>query len=131
VGYYPTLKRGVNLNKKYYLEWNSFCSELSQIVSEMHRHINNTNIFLWCSQQNRDLKPSIRCWIFLSENFKKKEIFTFDYFLGVYEHIKNRASLSSSYPYFDASGERNVTAFLGQVTHLHCTVRDLGDRTVS
>jgi hypothetical protein len=34
----------------------------------------------------------------------------------VYEHIKNRASLSSSFPYFDTSSERNVTSFLGQVS---------------
>lgn len=51
--------------------------------------------------------------------------------LGVYEHIRNRASLSDTYPYFDATSERNVTSFVGQVTHLHCTVRDIGDRTVS
>lgn len=53
------------------------------------------------------------------------------YFSGVYEHIRNRASLSDTYPYFDATSERNVTSFVGQVTHLHCTVRDIGDRTVS
>ena len=52
-------------------------------------------------------------------------------FSGVYEHIRNRASLSDTYPYFDATSERNVTSFVGQVTHLHCTVRDIGDRTVS
>ena len=51
-------------------------------------------------------------------------------FAGVYEHIRNRASLSDTYPYFDATSERNVTSFVGQVTHLHCTVRDIGDRTV-
>jgi hypothetical protein len=51
--------------------------------------------------------------------------------LGVYEHIRNRQSLSDTYPYFDATSERNVTSFVGQVTHLHCTVRDIGDRTVS
>ena len=50
---------------------------------------------------------------------------------GVYEHIRNRQSLSDTYPYFDATSERNVTSFVGQVTHLHCTVRDIGDRTVS
>ena len=48
--------------------------------------------------------------------------------LGVYEHVWNSASLSNTYPYFDATQERNVTSFVGQVTHLHCTVRDIGDR---
>ena len=48
--------------------------------------------------------------------------------LGVYEHVWNSASLSDTYPYFDATQERNVTSFVGQVTHLHCTVRDIGDR---
>ena len=51
--------------------------------------------------------------------------------IGVYEHIRNRQSISDTYPYFDATSERNVTSFVGQVTHLHCTVRDIGDRTVS
>lgn len=51
--------------------------------------------------------------------------------LGVYEHIRNQQSLSDTYPYFDATSERNVTSFVGQVTHLHCTVKDIGDRTVS
>lgn len=53
------------------------------------------------------------------------------YLSGVYEHIRNQQSLSDTYPYFDATSERNVTSFVGQVTHLHCTVKDIGDRTVS
>ena len=35
------------------------------------------------------------------------------------------------YPYFDATNERNVTSFVGQVTYLHCTVRHIRGKTVS
>ena len=52
----------------------------------------------------------------------------------MYEHIKNEVHdplESSQFPYFDlASSERNVSAFVGQTTHLHCVVRELGDKTV-
>ena len=59
---------------------------------------------------------------------------------GVYEHIRHDKSASSSsaaasgvHPKFAMSelGGGNVTAFLGQTAHLHCAVRDIGDRTVS
>ena len=36
-----------------------------------------------------------------------------------------------SYPYFDSAGERNVSSFVGQTTHLNCIVKDLGDKRVS
>jgi len=51
--------------------------------------------------------------------------------LGVYEHIRNQVSYSKHEPYFDVSTQRNISSVMGQTTHLHCTVRDLGDRTVS
>jgi len=52
--------------------------------------------------------------------------------LGVYEYIPNNFSKSLSQPpYFDFSMERNVTSFVSQTTHLHCTVNKLGDKTVS
>jgi len=51
--------------------------------------------------------------------------------LGVYEHIKNHMTYSSNVPYFEVSTQRNVSSVMGQTTHLRCTVRDLGDRTVS
>ena len=35
------------------------------------------------------------------------------------------------YPYFDATNEKNVTSFVGQVTYLHCTVRHIRGKTVS
>ena len=50
---------------------------------------------------------------------------------GVYEHILNVASHSKDVPYFEVSTERNVSVVVGQTSHLNCTVRDLGDRTVS
>ena len=50
---------------------------------------------------------------------------------GVYEHIHNVASYSKDVPYFEVSTERNVSVVVGQTSHLNCTVRDLGDRTVS
>lgn len=50
---------------------------------------------------------------------------------GVYEHIMNQVSYSKHEPYFEVSTQRNVSAVMGQTTHLHCMVRDLGDRTVS
>ena len=50
---------------------------------------------------------------------------------GVYEHIRNTLSHSKHVPYFEVSTERNVSAVVGQTSHLNCTVRDLGDRTVS
>ncbi len=52
------------------------------------------------------------------------------FFSGVYEHIKNKQSISNTYPYFDTTSERNVTSIVNQATHLHCTVKDIGDRTV-
>lgn len=51
--------------------------------------------------------------------------------IGVYEHIHNVASISKHIPYFEVSTERNVSVVVGQTSHLNCTVRDLGDRTVS
>lgn len=52
--------------------------------------------------------------------------------LGVYEYIPNNFSQSVSQPpYFDLSMERNVSSFVSQATHLHCTVHHLGDKTVS
>ena len=63
--------------------------------------------------------------------------------LGVYEHIKHQPSAASdqeqTYPYFDMDppGSQNhlrgvnVTGFTEQSTHLHCVVRDIGDRMVS
>ena len=71
-------------------------------------------------QQKNQPDPSLVLHFFLS-----------CYLSGVYEHIRNQQSLSDTYPYFDATSERNVTSFVGQVTHLHCTVKDIGDRTVS
>lgn len=50
---------------------------------------------------------------------------------GVYEHIRNQLSFNKHDPYFEVTTQRNVSAVMGQTTHLHCTVRDLGDRTVS
>jgi len=50
---------------------------------------------------------------------------------GVYEHIKNKISYTNNVPYFEVSTQRNVSSVMGQTTHLRCTVRDLGDRTVS
>ena len=50
---------------------------------------------------------------------------------GVYEHIHNVLSYSKDVPYFEVSTERNVSVVVGQTSHLNCTVRDLGDRTVS
>ena len=50
---------------------------------------------------------------------------------GVYEHIRNTLSHSKHVPYFEVSTERNVSVVVGQTSHLNCTVRDLGDRTVS
>ena len=53
-------------------------------------------------------------------------------FSGVYEYIPNsNYSRSISYPYFDSAGERNVSSFVGQTTHLNCIVKDLGDKRVS
>lgn len=36
-----------------------------------------------------------------------------------------------SQPYFDNGTRRDVTATIGQMTYLHCRVRNLGDRSVS
>lgn len=36
-----------------------------------------------------------------------------------------------SQPYFDNATRRDVTATVGQMTYLHCRVRNLGDRSVS
>ncbi|XP_065165689.1 hemicentin-1-like isoform X2 [Atheta coriaria] len=36
-----------------------------------------------------------------------------------------------SQPYFDNSSRRDVTSTVGQTAHLHCRVRNLGDRAVS
>ena len=49
----------------------------------------------------------------------------------MYEHIRNTLSHSKHVPYFEVSTERNVSVVVGQTSHLNCTVRDLGDRTVS
>lgn len=35
-----------------------------------------------------------------------------------------------SQPYFDNSSRRDVTSTVGQTAHLHCRVRNLGDRAV-
>jgi len=51
--------------------------------------------------------------------------------IGVYEHIHNTLSYSKDVPYFEVTTERNVSVVVGQTSHLNCTVRDLGDRTVS
>ena len=80
----------------------------------------------WMFSQQQQKK-----WKFSSRKRNDYFLMFILYFSGVYEHIRNRASLSDTYPYFDATSERNVTSFVGQVTHLHCTVRDIGDRTVS
>ena len=54
------------------------------------------------------------------------------YISGVYEYIpNNNYNRTISYPYFDTAGERNVTSYAGQTTHLHCVVKDLGDKMVS
>ena len=51
---------------------------------------------------------------------------------GVYEYIpNNNYNRTISSPYFDTAGERNVTSYAGQTTHLHCIVKDLGDKMVS
>jgi len=36
-----------------------------------------------------------------------------------------------SQPYFDNATRRDVTSTVGQMTYLHCRVRNLGDRSVS
>ncbi|CAB4063077.1 unnamed protein product [Lepeophtheirus salmonis] len=56
--------------------------------------------------------------------------------VGLFEHIKHvdkdYDSSTQSPPYFDVSSNViNVTSFVGQSSHLHCTVRDLGDKSVS
>ncbi|XP_023337368.1 lachesin isoform X2 [Eurytemora carolleeae] len=50
--------------------------------------------------------------------------------LGVYQHIRNTASFSSIKPELGAEST-NITAVIGQTTHLHCIVKHIGDRTVS
>jgi hypothetical protein len=34
-------------------------------------------------------------------------------------------------PYFENTTKREITAIVGKTTHLHCKVRNLGDRAVS
>ena len=86
---------------------------------------------VFLTEAERLLRTRLRITDILSDFFSYYIKTVISVFSGVYEHIRNRASLSDTYPYFDATSERNVTSFVGQVTHLHCTVRDIGDRTVS
>jgi hypothetical protein len=52
-------------------------------------------------------------------------------FLGVFQHFRNTASFSSVKPEFESTEPLNITAVIGQTTHLPCMVRSIGDRTVS
>ncbi len=49
----------------------------------------------------------------------------------MFQHFRNTASFSSVKPEFETDGSSlNITAVIGQTTHLPCTVRTIGDRTV-
>ena len=113
-----------------------FCIEVWYIFSDRWGHGHGCSV---SSRGKNGSFPHGSGTIIKDETQNHRFIILFSYYIktvisvfsGVYEHIRNRASLSDTYPYFDATSERNVTSFVGQVTHLHCTVRDIGDRTVS
>ncbi|XP_066152898.1 zwei Ig domain protein zig-8-like isoform X2 [Euwallacea fornicatus] len=50
---------------------------------------------------------------------------------GVSEHVGPYWDQPFSQPYFDNSTKREYTTTVGQTAHLHCRVRNLGDRAVS
>jgi hypothetical protein len=65
---------------------------------------------------------------------------TTHFIAGVYEHIRNDGSSSlpgsstapaATFATVAMIRYGNVTAFVGQTAHLHCAVRDIGERTVS
>lgn len=66
-------------------------------------------------------------------------IINMSFFLGICDVAGGAGSINSLpvggtsrlAPSFDATTSRNVTALVGKFAYLNCTVRNLGNRTVS
>lgn len=97
---------------------NSFLNKFNSDLDMFYYGYLSLNLL--CTKETNSAVGSINGAFFVSDRAE-----------GVSEHVAPYWDQPFSQPYFDNSTRREYTTTVGQTAHLHCRVRNLGDRAVS